>query len=814
MRRRKKQVVITGCGMISACGADTEENAANIFGGMTGIKDGEFRYRDGVKISASGIIEGELPHVEFFEEMGINPDRASHLALIAAEECVTAGSFTGHEEDPLKIGVIIGTSLGGMRSGDVFHTQWLEEGIDKADREMLRQYPLHAVADIVAMKYGWKGARAVISTACSSGANAVGMAADLIRSGICHVALAGGVDPISRFSFAGFTSLQAIDRNPCRPYSGSTGINLGEGAAFFLLESDEHAEERGAKILGEVRGYGITADAYHATAPDMEGKGAVRAMNAAMEEGGCRKEELSYINGHGTGTPSNDNAEKKAWKAFVRDGKPVPMVSNKAALGHCMGAAGAVELAVSLMSIQKDLIPPTVNFEESGAEEIDFVPNKERNEAVENVLSNSFAFGGNNCSVLLSQYEKREETYEDEPEIVITGIGCTGSGGRDAEELFRTFREGRSWIEEIDTHGRDYRARWAAAMPEVEFKKHIPGRVLRRIDQVTRLAMTSGKEALVSSGLKITQKNAERIGVIYGTGTGPLETIEKVSRTMIETGCEAVNANTFPNTVLNAAPGNFSIVNMLKGPTSTISAGSVSGLDAFVYACELLKKGKADAIVALSADEWTEALQTGNEKLGLLTATGALPFSKAADGMILAPGSAAFVLERRDSAEERGANILGRVMAYAMTSDNSPLNGFYEESQSWADSIRAAREAAGVEKIDYYSAGSYGIPVLDRMECRIIEEVLDEDTMVFSVPRLIGSASGSVGCYGLLSCLYAIKEGNSPAERYSEKENNTLKEVFARAAARKGRGIIETAAVSCPSFGGSYTTVIIGREDK
>ena len=814
MNKRKKQIVITGCGMISACGMDLDENSENVFAGRTGIKNGEFRYRDGIRNSASGIIEEELPYVDFFREKGIHEDRAAHLALIAAEECVKSGEFSDGEDNPLRIGVIIGTSLGGMRSGDVFHTQWIENGIENADKEMLRQYPLHAVSDIVAMKYGWKGARAIISTACSSGANAVGLAADLIESGICDVALAGGVDPISRFSFAGFTSLQAIDGKACRPYSGSTGINLGEGAAFFLLESDEHAKLRGAAIMGEVRGYGISADAYHATAPDMEGRGAVRAMDSAMKNGGCDKSQLSYINGHGTGTPSNDNAEKRAWKAFTREGAPVPMISNKAALGHCMGAAGAVEMALSLMSIQRNQIPPTVNFApETKDEGIDFVANSARDAEVKNVLSNSFAFGGNNCSVLISGYEKRETEEIRREEIVITGIGCVGAGGSSVDELFETFRTGKSWIGKINCEGKDYESAWAGIMPDVDFKKHIPGRVLRRIDQVTRLAMTSGKEALLNSGIRVTQKNADRIGVIYGTGTGPLETIEKVSRAMIETGCSGVNANTFPNTVLNAAPGNFSIVNMLKGPTSTVSAGSVSGLDAFIYACELLQNGQADAIVALSADEWTDALQTGNEKLGLLTKSGRLPFDRDADGMILSPGSTAFILERRSHAQARGAEIMGRVLGYAMTSDNSPLSGFDSESRSWIDSLESAVQMAGGVNIDCYGAGSYGLPVLDTKETELMKTVLPENCRVFSVPRLIGSASGSVGCYGLLGCLYSLKENRTPGEgALNDPERaGELKDCFAEMAGRTCGNELKTAAVSCPSFGGSYTTVIIGK---
>lgn len=811
MVKGKKQIVITGYSVISAAGMDKEENRKNIFQGETGIANATFCYKDGSKVSASGVIGHELKEHSFFKEHNIVPDRASHLALLAADDCLNDAKLEIDSENPLKIGIVIGTSLGGMRSADIFHTDWLKNGIDAADPELLKQYPLHAVADILAMQYGFNGAKITISTACSSGANAVGLGTDLINGGLCDVVLVGGVDPISRFSFAGFTSLKAIDANPCRPYSASIGINLGEGAAFFLLESDEHAQTRGADIKAEVRGYGITADAYHPTAPDIAGNGAVRSMTAAMVNGICNLGDLTYINGHGTGTSSNDNSERKSWKAFVKENTDIPLISNKGASGHCMGAAGAVEIAFSIMSLENNQIPPTINFNIEEAKPdagIDFVPNNARDKQVENVLSNSFAFGGNNCSVLLSKYKKRENMIIDADDIVITGIGCVGTGGANVKELYNTFEEGKCWIEKLDTTGKDFTAAYIGAMPEIEYKKYIPGKVLRRIDQVTKLAMTSGRQALLHSGIKVTPKNADRIGVIYGTGTGPLKTIEHVSRNMILEGYEGVDANEFPNTVLNAAPGNFSIVNMLKGPTSTISAGSVSGLDAFIYASELLKNNQADAIIVLSADEWNEPLQVGNERLGLLSSNGELPFSKNADGMILATGSVAFMLERKEHAKNRGANILAQVSGYAITSDNSPLSGFSENNEQWKASLEEAKRVSGIGGIDYYASTSYGIPVLDRKELDLMSMVLEDTTQVRSIPRLVGAASGSLGGYGLLSCIYAFQAGKVPNQGEIFDEMN---ETFVKMLNRDASDTIHTAAVSSPSFGGSYTSIIISK---
>lgn len=804
-----KKVVITGYGIVSPLGKNKLENAENLFPGKSGIVEHQFEYLDGKVKAMSGVLKKDIGIHTFFDKYCIKYDRASNLALYASDECIAESGIGDFDLDGEEVGVVVGTSLGGMLSADIFHTTWIEKGIDKADGEYLRQYPLHAVADILAKNFKFCGPKSIISTACSSGANAVGLAADLVKDGLCQAVLVGGVDPISRFSFAGFSALKAIELERCKPYSGSTGINIGEGAAFFLVESYEHATKRKAKIIADIKGYGLSADAYHPTAPDLSGNGAVRSMNMALKEAGYTINDISYINGHGTGTPANDQAETKAWKAFCQEDKKVPLISNKASVGHCMGAAGAVEIAFSLLSIEKGMIPPTINFKEQSME-IDFVPNKAREEKIKAVLSNSFAFGGNNCSVIISEHDSstKKEIERNVDDIVITGMGCLGVGGANIEELFQTFEEGIDCIKELDITDKDYHAKYIGNFPNISYKNHIPSAVLRRIDNVTKLAMVSGRQALASSGLTVTPSTSHRIGVIYGTGTGPLETIEAVSRNMIVHGIQGVNANLFPNTVLNAAPGHFSIRNMLKGVTSTISAGSISGLEAFIYAVILLKQNKADAIVVLSSDEWNETLQVGYEKLNLLSQNGAKPFSKNATGVILSQGSTAFVLERKKHAIERSANILAQVHGYSLSSDNPDLNGFGDE-RAWCKCMHDAVKMSGNKKIDYYASTAYGIPRVDRNELKLIKSVFDNKTTVRSIPSLIGAASGSVGTFGLLSCLFALTKNKIPKENACQADYiEGVRELLER----KVEGEIQYAAVGVTSFGGSHASVIIGKE--
>ena len=419
----KSQIVVTGYGIISGIGIGKEEHRTSLFNGESGISEKTMNYKDRNVSSSFGAVKNLVYSNTRFLEKYKYLDRIMDLALLATEEAVVQSTILSSNIDFSRVGVIIGTSLGGMLSGDEFHKTWLEQGLSYINSDFLKQYPLRAVADLISENYGFSGMKLIISTACSSGANSVGMAMDTINDGLCDVVIVGGVDPLSRFSFAGFNSLGAISKEPCEPYSGSNGINIGEGAAIFVLEKDSYAKNREAKIVAEVKGYGITADAYHPTAPSINGEGAFRAMNLALKNSKLKVDDLSYVNGHGTGTKANDTSETKAFGNFISENVNIPLVSSKSSVGHTLGAAGAVELAFSILSIEEKKIPPTINFKESQIKGIDFVPNNYKDLEVNNVLSNSFAFGGNNCSVIISKYnslndvQKHKEKQED---VVIT----------------------------------------------------------------------------------------------------------------------------------------------------------------------------------------------------------------------------------------------------------------------------------------------------------------------------------------------------------------------------------------------------------
>ncbi len=806
-----KRIVVTGYGIVNAMGKNKQEVEENIFGGKSGVGKKVFPSVDRDYEGAVGEIK-ELNEVDsFFAENEIPYDRCAQLAIMAAKECLEHSGIDYSEEDPFRRGVAVGTSLGGMLSGQTFHRQWLSQGLDQADENYLQLYPLHAMVDVLSKKYHFKGVKNVISTACAASGNIVGYGSDMIKSGKHDMMLVGGVDPLCVFSFAGFTSLKALDAEPCKPYSVSSGINLGEGGAFVLLEDYDHAKARGATIYAEILGYGLSADAYHPTAPDLGGGGASRAMNTAIKLAGIDKDSVSYVNGHGTGTTANDKAERSAFKTvFGEKISDIPLSSIKGAIGHCLGAAGAEECVVSIMALNNGLLPPTVNFKTDTETPINHVANEAQKHECDVILSNSFAFGGNNCCLAIGKESVLRNPEEPEQQkVVITGMGCCGVGGETIAELWETFATRSCHIQPYSSE--TSKANQAGVMGEVDWKKYIPGKIIRRIDEVTKLAMTAGKQALDDSKLTVTRNNTERIGVIYATGTGPMGTIVGIDKTIVEKGIGAISLSDFPNSVINAAPGNFCIANMLKGPTSTLSSGTASYLVALNYAVEVLNSGMADAIIMVGADECHDAHIMGTDKLGLISRTKFAPLSGKADGMVLSPGAVAVMLETEKHALARNANIIASVKGYAATSDNYRIANVSPEGKELYECVKRALADSKAENIDLYINAAIGVPNCDSADINALTEliregILPEDVACTAVSPLLGIASGTNSGYSLLSALYSILKQEVVGVSADAQIEASIASHYS---AENRKREINTACISTMGLGGAYSAVVI-----
>jgi 3-oxoacyl-[acyl-carrier-protein] synthase II len=412
-----ERVVITGMGTVNALAANTaafvralQEGACGI-GPITLFDTAGYRTRNGAEIRNFNPRE-IFPRPFSLKRMS----RADIMALAATLEALAdAGLYPVPDNVREDTGVVLGAGAGGKLEGENFYRDYLAGQGKHVRFSQLSSLYGAASADHIGSRLGLMGPKTSFMTACSSGATAVGFAGELIRHGMAPVVIAGGVEPLCRTTYASFNALQAVEPDRCRPFDRNRrGLSLGEASAILVLESLTRARSRGAKIYGELLGYGVTGDAHHMTTPDAEASGAVRSMTAALADARIAAEAVDYINAHGTATPANDLMETKAIKAvFGKRARRIPVSSTKSMTGHTLGASGALEAVVSILAIYHGFIPPTIHLQDPDPDcDLDYVPSVMRKAAPHVVLSNSFAFGGNNTSVLFGRYTEKGIVHE------------------------------------------------------------------------------------------------------------------------------------------------------------------------------------------------------------------------------------------------------------------------------------------------------------------------------------------------------------------------------------------------------------------
>jgi 3-oxoacyl-[acyl-carrier-protein] synthase II len=331
--------------------------------------------------------------------------RASQLAIAAAKLATEDTCLSENDISSMIVGVCVGTTMGSVQTSEKINEIIVLQKKTDVSKEMLCQVPTHSTPSAVAKELRVSGPCAMFSTACSAGNYAIGYGFDLIRAGRADLIFAGGAEPLSKVAFTGFNQFKAVAPEKCQPFDlNRKGMMVAEGAGMLVLESLENALERNAPIYAEVLGYGLSCDAYHMTTSTVEG--IAQCMKKAMREAGVTAEEIDYISAHGTGTLTNDKNECAAIKKiFGPRYKKIPVSSIKSMLGHTMGAASALEAISCVLAVKNDVIPPTIGYETPDPEcDIDCVPRKARRHHVNIVLNNSYAFGGNNASLVLRKF--------------------------------------------------------------------------------------------------------------------------------------------------------------------------------------------------------------------------------------------------------------------------------------------------------------------------------------------------------------------------------------------------------------------------
>jgi len=409
------RVVVTGLGAVTPVGNDVDTFWNNIKEGVCGIDFITHFDTTDFKVKIAAEVKDFDPSLYMERKEAKRMDPFSQFAIAAASQAVEDSKLDLEAIDKNRFGVVVGSGIGGIGTIEKEQTKFLEKGPNKVQPLFIPMIISNMAAGNIAIKFHARGICTTVVTACATGTNAIGEAYRMIQYGTADVIIAGGTEScITPLSIAGFTTLTALSKNPdpkraSIPFDAERdGFVMGEGAGIVILESLEHAQKRGAKIYAEMVGYGSTCDAYHMTSPSPDGEGAARAMALAINEAGISKEEVSYINAHGTSTPVNDKFETTAIKRVFGDySKNVPVSSTKSMIGHLLGAAGAVEGVICVKALEEGFIPPTIGYSVPDPEcDLDYVPNVGRKADLKYAMSNSLGFGGHNAVILMKKWSE------------------------------------------------------------------------------------------------------------------------------------------------------------------------------------------------------------------------------------------------------------------------------------------------------------------------------------------------------------------------------------------------------------------------
>jgi 3-oxoacyl-[acyl-carrier-protein] synthase II len=412
----KRRVVVTGLGVTTPLGVGLDNVWQRILAGQSGAGP-ITRFdasRHDTKIAAEVkdfkgedyVSAKELKRIDLFIQ----------YALAATKVAVEDAKLDMTKEDAERVGVIVGTGLGGLPTLEKYHSVLLEKGPGRISPFFIPMLIANEAPGNIAIQYGMKGPNLSIVTACATGGHSIGDACRIIQYGDADVIVAGGTEAnLTPLTVGGFNALKALSTRNDEPQRASRpfdrdrdGFVIGEGAGIVILEELEHARTRGARIYAEVAGYGYNGDAYHITAPSPDGDGAIRCMRMALRDAGMAPERVDYINAHGTSTDLNDLSETIAIKkVFGEDAYNIPVSSTKSMIGHLLGAAGAVEAVFSILAIRDQMCPPTINYENQDPEcDLDYVPNTARKHAIAVAMSNSFGFGGTNAVLVFKRFDR------------------------------------------------------------------------------------------------------------------------------------------------------------------------------------------------------------------------------------------------------------------------------------------------------------------------------------------------------------------------------------------------------------------------
>ncbi|MDP9151851.1 MAG: beta-ketoacyl-[acyl-carrier-protein] synthase family protein, partial [Myxococcota bacterium] len=651
----KEPLWVTGLGMLTPLGAGVEATWARLVRGDRGLRSVRLFDASAQRASVAGEVEGvALPGGSRNEVAAWS--RTSAMALAAANEAMrTSGIDVGTQ----RVGLVIGTTTGGM-----FETELPLARLDTghgspAPVEML-SHPLTATGERLDECLGPFAKVATLSSACSSGANAIVIGAAWLDDGELDAVVAGGSDGLCRLTVTGFNCLAALDPEPCRPFDRRRkGTNLGEGAGFLVIERAERARSRCARPIAELAGWALGAEAHHITNPAPDGARVAALIGQAMARTGLSPDDIDYVNAHGTGTPLNDAMEAEALrKALGREAERVPVSSSKAQFGHTLGAAGAIEAAVTALVVARRILVPTAGLDEPDpALALVHVPHVGR--AVPRVraaISNAFGFGGMDTvlvfkaatpeprapSRVVADVMPARASAAERPGpaarsscLVVTGAAVVGAGGL---------------LEGVQCASLPNRA--SCPNEALAVDAHLDAARARRMDATARLGAVAVEHAMANANANAGAA-ADETGIVLGNAFGNVDACAGFLRRVIDRGPRAASPAEFPNLVPSSPVGHVSIYLGLRGPVFATAALGASGESAFAQAALLVATGEAAQMVAASVEPKSPLIESVFAPL--------FPQAEPRLGGARTDVAAALVVETEGSARARGAQVLARV---------------------------------------------------------------------------------------------------------------------------------------------------------
>lgn len=686
----EREAAITGIGIISPIGCDCGE----VLDSLRAKKDG---IGAATKIDTSKFAShlcGEVKNFDYSShmtkaELDEFADPYFRLAINAARMAIkdSAIDFAGK-----KVGMVLATCNGGLNSGE---REYIKKFFDKSeifDRSVSMQSEFYGLCKAMAAALNIDGECWLINTACSGSTAAIGLAESLIESGRCDYVVVGGADAVALSNYAGFNAIKVVSPDKIAPFSTPVGMNIGEGAAFWILENHASALLRKAKRYGKVIGHATTGDAHHPTQPDPRGDGAYRTMRNALENSGVPLDKIGCINAHGSGTSANDKSESKGIAKFL-SGAKIPVTSTKSYTGHCMGATGIIEATCQLVSMNDNFIPPTLRYEEPRAGcEIGAVGGDGIEGEYDCFLSANYAFAGNNAAIVVAKsdffgYEKKRR--RESGRVVVTGASSVSSLGIGADNNLSALLEKKSGVAKISR----FDSQRHAGLVELPNLRSYDRRLdFGGMNLISTYATIAAKGALDNADFQVKRDNCEDIGLAVSTCRGSSETahMEGVFSDEQRRGDIAC----FSNVTANSTAGWVSKALEIKGANITLTSGPNSGLQTIAYAAQVVSEGAAKNMLAVAADEIYKQELDGYEQIGNLHVGDVekdfhLNYSSYFKS-VLGEGASALFVESLENAEARKAKILAEIISFSSTSD---VCGFLSPNLDNDGLLRAASDA-------------------------------------------------------------------------------------------------------------------------